>query len=146
MILCEFPAEEKWNLLYRASQDGFETAQFHSKCENKPNTLVVIKSTNGNVFSGYTEQSWKQTQTYDYKADPNSFIFSLMNKDNKPLKIKWSRNACFLCRNNYGPVYGWSVCGSDIVIKDKSNINKDSSSNLGASYTHPSYAFGPNHS
>lgn len=53
MSLCEFSADQEWNSLYRASQDGFEAAQFHSKSDNKPNTLVLIKSANGNVFGGY---------------------------------------------------------------------------------------------
>ncbi len=54
MFLCEFQNTQKWNLIYRASQDGFEAANFHSKCDNKPNTLVIIKSENGNIFGGYT--------------------------------------------------------------------------------------------
>ena len=59
MALCEFPIDQIWNLIYRASQDGFEIANFHSKCDDKPNTLGVIKSENNeNVFGGYTEQSW----------------------------------------------------------------------------------------
>jgi hypothetical protein len=134
--LCEFPVHQKWNLIYRASQDGFEASQFHTKCENKPNTLVVIKSTNGNVFGGYTEQTWNPSN--NYKADPNSFIFSLINKLNKPLKIKWSQNGIF-CNSSHGPLFG-----GDIVITDKSNTNTNSSSNLGHSYIHPDYANGSN--
>jgi len=42
--LCEFPVDQKWNLFYRASRDGFEATNFHSKCDNKQNTLVIIKS------------------------------------------------------------------------------------------------------
>jgi hypothetical protein len=56
MFLCEFQNTLKWNLIYRASQDGFEAANFHSKCDNKPNTLVIIKSENGNIFGGYTDK------------------------------------------------------------------------------------------
>jgi len=58
LSLCEFSIDQKWNLIYRASQDGFEAAKFHARCDNKPNTLIIIKSTNGNVFGGYTEQTW----------------------------------------------------------------------------------------
>jgi len=58
MTLCEFPIDQKWNLIYRASQDGFEAANFHSECDNKPNTLIIIKSENGNIFGGYTEQCY----------------------------------------------------------------------------------------
>ncbi len=46
---CEFPVDQKWNLIHRASQDGFEGSSFHAKCDNKPNTLIIIKSKNGTV-------------------------------------------------------------------------------------------------
>jgi len=131
--LCEFPIGQKWNLIYRASQDGFEAAKFHSKCDDKSNTLVIIKSENDNIFGGYTEQSWSG-QTY--KNEENAFIFSLINKLNKPLKMKCinSKRAIF-CQNSLGPNFG----GYDLEIFNNSNINSDSNSNLGGSYKHPDY-------
>jgi len=67
----------KFNLQSRA----FEAVKFHSKCDNKPNTLIIIKSKNANIFGGYTEQSWNQVSNYlsktnneDWKADPNSLL------------------------------------------------------------------------
>ncbi len=33
MTLCEFPVDQEWNLIYRASQDGFEASNFDSKCD-----------------------------------------------------------------------------------------------------------------
>jgi hypothetical protein len=140
-LLCEFPIRQKWNLIYRASKDGFEATNFHSKCDNKPNTLIIIKSTNDNVFGGYTEQTWNQIGTCGhYKADPNSFIFSLINKLNKPLKIESFNNYSICCNSSYGPVFG----AYDLSIANNSNTNTTSSSNLGLSYTHPDYAFESN--
>jgi len=137
--LCEFAVDQTWNLIYKATQDGFEAAKFHAKCDNKPNTLTVIKSTNGNVFGGYTEQTWNGLGIY--KDDPNSFIFSLINKLNKPIKMKWSKNGGIYCSDSYGPTFGG---GHDLHIADKSNTNSRSYSNLGHSYTHPDYAYGSN--
>ena len=136
---CEFPVDQKWNLIYRASQDVFEASSFHAKCDNKPNTLIIIKSTNGNVFGGYTEQTWNQTGKY--KADPNSFIFSLINKKNKPIKMKLSRSYGIFCHSNYGPTFGG---GHDLSIADKSNANLDSYSFLGISYIHEDFNEGSN--
>jgi hypothetical protein len=138
MSLCTFPVDQKWNLIYRASQDGFEAAKFHTKCDNKPNTLILVKSINDNVFGGYTEQTWNQTG--GYKADLNSFIFSLINKHNEPIKIKCSEKYGIYCHNSCGPVFGCN----DFHITDKSNANTSSCSNLGPSYKHPDYAFGSN--
>jgi hypothetical protein len=53
MSLCEFTQCQKWNLIYRATQDGFEADNFHSKCDDKPNTLIIVKSVNGNIFGTY---------------------------------------------------------------------------------------------
>jgi hypothetical protein len=75
MDLCSLSKE--WELIYRASRDGFEGYDFHLKCDKKPNTLVIIKSTNRNIFGGYTEQDW--THTGGYKNDHKAFIFSLVN-------------------------------------------------------------------
>jgi len=143
MILCEFPVDQKWNLIYRASQDGFEAANFHSECDNKPNTLVIIKSENGNIFGGYTEQSWLCETGWVYKADPKSFIYSLINLDNKPLKIKCSNNESIGCKATWGPTFGKGEKFSDIFITDNSNTRL-SYSNLGSSYIHPDYAKGSN--
>jgi hypothetical protein len=132
--LCEFPLNQKWSLIYRASQDGFEAENFHSKCDNKPNTLVIIKSINGNVFGGYTEQSWLSTN--NWKDDPNSFIFSLVNQDYIPLKMKWSKGFGIYCNKNNGPAFGF---GTDLKIANRSNINTYSYSYLGSSYVHPIY-------
>ncbi len=142
--MCEFNVNQKWSLIYRASQDGFEAANFHFKCDNKPNTLVVIKSENGNVFGGYTEQSWHYETGGSSKNDPKSFIFSLTNNENNPLKIKWSKNIAILCDNTWGPKFGGSKgVASDIFITDKSNTNL-CHSNLGTSFVHPDYVCGSN--
>ncbi len=45
--LCNFEKEIKWKLLYRASRDGFQSKNFHDKCDGKVKTLTVIKSKEG---------------------------------------------------------------------------------------------------
>jgi hypothetical protein len=133
MYLCEFPIDQKWNLIYRATQDGFKASQFHSKCDDKSNTLVIIKSENDNIFGGYTEQSWSGRY---HKNDQNAFIFSLINKLNKPLKMKCiDLKTAIYCQNSLGPNFG----SYDFEINNDSNINTDSNSNLGDSYKHPDY-------
>jgi hypothetical protein len=132
--LCGFPIDEKWYFLYRARHDGFETARFHSNCDYKPNTLIIIKSENGNIFGGYTEQSWSGEC---FKNDQNAFIFSLVNKLNEPLKMKCiNPKRAIFCHKNLGPNFG----GYDFEININSNSNSHSISYLGQSYKHPNYA------
>ena len=47
-----------WKLLYRASEHEYSAESFHEYCDDKRPTLVVIKSTTGYIFGGYTTQSW----------------------------------------------------------------------------------------
>jgi hypothetical protein len=147
MNLCEFPIYQKWNLIYRASQDGFEARDFHSKCDNKSDTLIVIKSTNVNIFGGYTERNWKGSnhESVD-KDDPNAFFFSLVNKDNKPLKMNLcdEEDGGIRCNNSNGPIFGGNHGDSDLVIGDKSNKNTDNCSSLDHYYEHPDYEFQSN--
>lgn len=140
MKLCEFPTFQIWKLLYRATKDGFGASDFHSKCDNKENTLVIIKSTNGNVFGGYTKQSWSNTYSGN-KDDPNAFIFSFKNSKNKLLVMKCtnSKHAIY-SDNNSGPAFGFKYdytnVTPDIFICNNSNKSTESCSNLGNSYKH----------
>jgi len=33
----------KFNLIFRASKDGYTAAAFHEKCDNKGATIVIVK-------------------------------------------------------------------------------------------------------
>ncbi len=48
-------------LLYRGSRDGFEANDFHKKCDNQGKTICLIKASNGKVFGGYADMSWKSS-------------------------------------------------------------------------------------
>ncbi len=142
MKLCEFPVDQIWHLIYKASKDGFEAEKFHLQCDDKPSTLVIVKSSNGNVFGGYTERSWSNTDPLSEfidKSDPNAFIFSLINKENRPLKVNCSHNQGIRCKNTFGPIFGGKEGYSDLVV----NLNKnyDNFSHFGHYYIHPDYEY-----
>ncbi len=140
MKLCGFSVNQKWKLLYRATQDGFEASKFHLKCNYKPNTFIIIKSANGSVFGGYTEADWAGN---GYKTDANAFIFSFINEENKTLKLKCNKpNYAIYCFIRCGPTFGEK--DSDIFICTSSNSINGSHSNLGHSYKHPEYPFKSN--
>ncbi len=48
----------KWKLIYRSSEHGYTVESFHKYCDDKGPTLIVIKSSGGWIFGGYTTQSW----------------------------------------------------------------------------------------
>ena len=138
--LCSFKGSEKWKLIYRASVHGFLADDFHGKCDESTKTLTLIRTTQSYVFGGYTEAAWSQKG--GYVNDPNAFIFSLVNKENKPIHIPCSQppNAIY-CNSIYGPTFGG---GHDIHICDKSDSNSSSYSNFSYCYKHPFYAYNSN--
>jgi len=124
-----------WKLQYRATRDGFTGQKFHSKCDGIANALTIIKSEHGNIFGGFTEKA--RVSADQYVADPEAFIFSLINKENKPFEAMCtnSTNAIY-CYSYFGPTFGY---GYDICIASGSNSNKLSYSDFGSSYKHPDY-------
>jgi len=106
MSLCQFSLNQNWKLTYRATRDGFGATDFHSKCDSYQNSLVIIKSTNQNVFGGYTEQNWYGIPK-KAKIDQNAFLFSFINKHNTKvfMKCKDPLNAIYAF-NEYGPIFG----------------------------------------
>ena len=63
--LREWIGDYKWKLIYRASEHGYTAKSFHEYCDKKKPTLVIIKSSGGWIFGGYTTQSWKVVHTFD---------------------------------------------------------------------------------
>jgi hypothetical protein len=83
---------------------------------------VIIKSTNGNVFGGYTEQNWSPHHLY--KTDPNAFLFSFINQHNTKIIMKCTDPSyAIYARRGYGPTFGGS---HDIHVADNSNANTNS--------------------
>ena len=58
-ILKEWAGDNTMRLAFRASDHGYSGRNFHNYCDNvKGPTLIVIKSSGGWIFGGYTTQSW----------------------------------------------------------------------------------------
>ena len=85
MELCEFPVEDKWTLIYRGSADGFGANDYHSKCDTYTLTIIKVNGSS-NIFGGFTSEAWDSN--YQFREDANSFLFSLINQENKPIKMK----------------------------------------------------------
>ena len=122
--------------MYRGSRDGFDSSDFHSHCGNKPNTLTIFQCTSGNIFGGFTSAEWDLSRSF--KFDNRSFIYSLVNKENRPLLFEHSSSDTnsIYSTPSYGPMFG---SGTDLC----SSLNRFSSSysNLGKTFTHPEYPY-----
>ena len=65
----------KFILLYRASDHGDKAKIFHQKCDNHQMTLVLVETTKGRRFGGFTTKSWDGNCVK--KIDNEAFVFSL---------------------------------------------------------------------
>ena len=67
----------KFTLLYKATTDGDKASVFHEKCDNHPMTLVIVETTKGVRFGGFTKKSWEGKCVK--KIDNDAFVFSVDN-------------------------------------------------------------------
>ena len=104
----------KFNLIFRKSEDGDTTDDFHRLCDNKGKTLIMIETIEGRKFGGFTNDSWNTNNSW--RSNPNDFVFSL------DLNKKYSNNNnsySTVSNSSQGPVFGYSRPGSvDIYFCD----------------------------
>ncbi|KAL0221541.1 hypothetical protein RCL1_001395 [Eukaryota sp. TZLM3-RCL] len=122
------------NLLFRASLHGFRAMDFHHHCDDHPNVLVVIHSTDNHVFGGFSPAAWGGAQ--GYKSSPGSFLFCFIPSSTHPsgleliqLQGKGITGTCetygILQDTELGPAFGVS----DLYICD--NADKEGGAILG---------------
>ena len=119
--------------LYQATIDGDGGINFHSRCDNIPNTLVLIKSAGNRRFGGFTTAQWSSHASGEYKDDPNAFLFSLDKQ--KIYSYKKNGKAIYNYINN-GPTFG-GACDIHIGqhgIQEKHLYTYESSSNCSYNY------------
>jgi len=89
-------------LLYQATKDGSSSSDFHSRCDNKGATVVIIETSAGNVFGGFTEQPWNSG---GWSSSTISFLFQL-----RPVMMRYNKknagNYATYRHSSYGPTFG----------------------------------------
>jgi len=120
--------------LFVASEDGDATSDFHSACDGKGPTVVIVESTNGNVFGGYSDLSWESSGNYAYSL--NTFLFRL-RPNMQRYDVRADRAGYAIsCRSSLGPTFGY---GHDIYIAPSALSSTSSYTNGGDSYVFSSY-------
>ena len=104
MLLMKLKKKKKkkvrFYMLYKASEVGDRAQTFHEKCDNYAMTLIIIKTTKGLRFGGFTTKSWDGNAVH--KIDTNAFIFSIDR--NKTYDII-GHAAAIACYPKYGPIF-----------------------------------------
>ena len=136
------------NKLYQATVHGDSAKNFHLKCDDIPNTLVVIQSAGIRRFGGFTSKKWKspEPEQYSGESDKNAFLFSLDKQQIYDYKGKenyayYENRKYAIYRNKYaGPVFGgtqidknfndnFSIFIGSNCIQSKSSYTNESDSN-----------------
>eukprot|EP01084_Bolivina_argentea_P059522 108715_1 len=69
-----------FQLLYRASENGYDVINFHQQCDNKAPTLIIIQSEYGHIFGGYTKVKWSSNNN-TFGSDDDAFLFLIRSED-----------------------------------------------------------------
>ena len=111
----------KFELIFKASEDGDNCQTFHKICDGKGPTVTIVKSKNGYIFGGYLTVPFSS----DRKAhtDDKAFLFSLTNM--KKFKILDPEHAVFHYAKGWGPYIGLKD-NCDLAIKSECLSNKKS--------------------
>ncbi|CAB4377959.1 unnamed protein product [Rhizophagus irregularis] len=105
----------EFKLLYRANRDGYTSDAFHSRCDNKGATIVILKIPNSEqILGGYNPLQWDSSNTRKHTRD--SFLFSFTNRiDLNSATIGRNRrrndanyDSTIQCYRIYGPAFGSS--------------------------------------
>ena len=105
-----------WTLIFDTLRDGDRASTFHSMCDNKLNTLIVI-NINGRLIGGFTKLSWDGNGIW--KEDREAFLFSV--ELGKVIPIDKGFGNAIYCSNRHGPIFG---SGYDLRITDSCTSNK----------------------
>ena len=114
---------QTWNLVYRLSEHGASSSEFHARSDGQGQSVVLVKMDNGVLIGGYNSLSWNSDGAYFGNAE--SFLFSLTND----FKHEHTGDAYYLYGHvNYGPTFGG---GHDLYIN---NTMGTGYCNIGYSY------------
>ena len=125
---------KKVERLFRASEHGFSADTFHKKCDNKEDTLVLVRTNFGKTIGGYTHYPWTSASgEWVDDSRRRAFIFSL---DMEEKFVPQGDNCLIFRQGRYGPAFGGGG-GHDIGIADWCNNNEDSYARFPCTYDRP---------
>jgi hypothetical protein len=122
-----------FELLYRGSRDGFGMAEFHRRCDGRSRTLVLVKTTNNNIFGGYTPLEWDSKSGYKKDERMETFLFTLRNPhglDRIRFRLKPGGSDAIYCLSDRLAFGG----GHDIYVSNDYDKNTSSCTNCGNSF------------
>lgn len=101
----------KLKLIFRMSIDGNTSINFHSKCDNKGKTLILIETKDGKRIGGYTSLQWNMDGQKKY--GDNLWLFTMGNNMFRFPLIQQNKRGAIICDMDNGPSFE-----DGIIFKD----------------------------
>ncbi len=105
------PRGRLFRLLYRSTRDGATPAAFHNNCDNQGETVVLVRSTSGHTFGGYSEVAWDSST--GWKPASDAFLFTIVNPHGDPPTMfplsTQPYSSAVLCHSAYGPLFSYDL-------------------------------------
>ena len=112
-------------LCCKATRDGFSAKAFHSGCDGKGKTMIIIESSEGHIFGGSSSLAWKSSG--GWIVDPEAYIYTMKNPHNiPPTKYPAEGGGNIYHGSANLPQFGK---GHDIRLVEYSNTNKTNGNN-----------------
>ena len=88
---------QNMELIFQGTTDGFDSQNFHKKCDGKKNTVVLVKTETNIIFGGFTELEWNSKRSLI--EGTKGFIFFVNDE-----KIYYNKNKYRIYASEYeGP-------------------------------------------
>ena len=104
----------KIELLFKGPNWNFDATSFHSQYDNIVPCLILIETTTGARFGGFTNKTWKGEN--EYKSDNTAFLFSLDFLEKYPINPQYVGMA-ILAKTQNLCIFG----KGDLIIYDHCN-------------------------
>ena len=127
-LMKSLKSPRKVELIFRASEHSFSAAAFHQKCDNKADTLTLIRTQFGKTIGAYSHYEWKSEGGWLSDSGRRACIFSL---DMMEKFVPQGADYLIYRHKDYGPRFGG---GADICISDGCNNNNDSYAGFPSTY------------
>jgi len=99
----ELVRQKMGEVLYEAAQDGDSSSTFYKLCNGQGSNVVIIMTSTGNVFGGYSSNSWNSASG-SYYSSSTAFLFRL-RPSIKRFNILSNSYSIFR-HSSYGPRFG----------------------------------------
>jgi len=113
--------EVRFDLIFRATRDGWDSTDFHRLCDRVDPTVTVLRNNHDRLLGGYTPLSWGEGSGYRKDDSLTGFVFSLTLMQKCPMKES-SKQYSISDTSSTCPKFGG---GYDIEIVNRANEDQN---------------------